>query len=90
MKMKQQKGFFLLNLILSLALMGILYLAIMKIYFNNPAGLNKDTRKALMEQGVDVSNIPGLIQKAQQAANKANELGKQKEQEAQAMWNLNK
>ncbi len=80
--MRRQKGLSLLSVVITLAIIGICYLVLMKTYFKNPAGIDSDTRRSLQEQGVDASNLHGVVQKAQDTADKANALIKQREQEA--------
>ena len=69
--------------------MGLLYFFIMKVYFNNPAGLDPATRKALRSQGIDMSNLAGTVKQAQQAVDKANALVQKRDQEAQSLLQQN-
>jgi type II secretory pathway pseudopilin PulG len=78
-----QRGFSLVTILLALAIIGVLYVAVMKNYLKNPARADRETQKALAEQGVDTAHISGITQKAQDAADKANAIIKQQQQNVQ-------
>ncbi len=56
--MRQEKGFLgLLEVLLALVIIAIMYIFIMKVYFNKPNN-NDEIQKSLLEYNIDISTNP--------------------------------
>lgn len=77
-------GFSIMGILLSLVILGTLYIVLMKTYFANPDDIDKDAKKQLMEQGINLSGPSAMTKTAEDAADKASEAIKRQEKEAQA------
>jgi type II secretory pathway pseudopilin PulG len=83
-----QKGFGLVTLLLAVVIAGLLYVCVLKQYLRPPAAkLDGDTQKLLAVQGMNAQSMPGTVQKAQAAVDKANDILQQKDRDARALLN---
>lgn len=79
---KTQKGFGFIGVLLTLVIIGVLYMIIARVYVTAPkVNADKETQKAMADQGFNAQNLSGIVDKARQAADKANEVIKKQEQE---------
>jgi len=74
---KERAGFGLVEMVISLAIMALLYYVISKKYMANPVGVDKQTQSALASQGINPNSLPDTVNKAGEAADKANKANKQ-------------
>lgn len=77
MNYKRQAGFGLVEMVIALAIMAFLYYVISKKYMTNSMEQDKATQSALASQGINTSSLPGAINKAEEAAEKAKNANKQ-------------
>ena len=67
-----QKGLSIIGLLISVAIIGLLYMIIAKKYLTNPMDQDKEAKRALAGQGIVVNSLPDAVSQAQAAADKAN------------------
>ena len=75
--LKRQAGQSFIGILIALVIAALLYFTVAKKYLANPGGQDKDAQKALAGEGINSSNLPDTVNKAQEAADKANKLNKQ-------------
>jgi type II secretory pathway pseudopilin PulG len=75
------KGFSLIGLLLSTAIVALLCYFAMKTYMGGGT-TDKETQKALAEQGISTTSYPAMVNQAQQAVDKYNKTTREHEQES--------
>lgn len=83
--MKNQKGFSLLGMLISIVIIVLLYYALMK--FLPKQIVSKKTQKSLAEQGIDTDNYKDLIDTAK---NKMEEVNKKIKDREELLKNMGK
>ena len=78
--MKKSKGFGLVEIVVSMVILGIMYFVVSKTLFRGPA--DAQTVENLKKEGVDASNSPAMMQKARENVGKYNEAEQQRVDEA--------
>jgi cytoskeletal protein RodZ len=74
---KRQGGFGFVSIIIAAVLVSLLYLIVVKRYFSNPLGQDKEAQTALASQGINPATLPDTVKKAEETADKANKTNKQ-------------
>jgi type II secretory pathway pseudopilin PulG len=83
-RVHRQAGFSLVSLLLALAVLGGLYVAVMKVYRNG--GLSPQTQKALAEQGVAApAGYAALIERARGVSDVVTAAAEKQERDVEAL-----
>jgi len=72
-----QNGQAIIGILISLAIVALLYFVVAKKYLTNPMDQDKDAKKALAGQGIVVNNLPDAENRAREAVEKANKANKE-------------
>jgi prepilin-type N-terminal cleavage/methylation domain-containing protein len=70
--MNRNKGFALIEMLISLVIIMLLAYLYMKFAFKDAAGVSPETRKALAENGIKTNRADSMVQHAQETVDKFN------------------
>jgi len=76
---KGQRGQSFIGILIVLIIAVLLYFTVAKKYLASPVSRDKDAQKALAGEGINPSNLSDTVKKAQEAADKANNVNRQLE-----------